>query len=119
MSREILDKIYATDEPVERLRPTNRAITKIARKYGCCSRSEREVLTYIAKTMPFAGKTATVAADGRKTQSALHQCRNCWRALRDQLTQGSFLRNDLAAYKIWQQASIYFIRFSPWILVLR
>ncbi len=44
MSQESLDKIYTVDEAADRLRLTNRAIIKIARKYGCCSRFGRDYL---------------------------------------------------------------------------
>ncbi|MGO6684199.1 hypothetical protein [Rhizobium leguminosarum] len=39
-----LDTIYTADEAAERLRLTNRAIIKIAREYGFCSRSGRDYL---------------------------------------------------------------------------
>ncbi|OHV81733.1 helix-turn-helix domain-containing protein [Rhizobium sp. LCM 4573] len=39
-----LDKIYTADEAAERLRLTNRAVIKIARKYGLCSRQGRNYL---------------------------------------------------------------------------
>ncbi|MBY5698493.1 hypothetical protein [Rhizobium leguminosarum] len=39
-----LDTIYTADEAAERLRLTNRALIKIAREYGYCSRSGRDYL---------------------------------------------------------------------------
>lgn len=44
MSQEILDKIYTAEEAAICLRLTNRAIIKIAKKYGYCSRSGRDYL---------------------------------------------------------------------------
>ncbi|KKX33952.1 helix-turn-helix domain-containing protein [Rhizobium sp. LC145] len=40
----VLDKIYTADEAAERLRLTNRAVIKIARQYGLCSRRGRNYL---------------------------------------------------------------------------
>ncbi|MCJ8051692.1 hypothetical protein GB928_004120 [Shinella curvata] len=39
-----LDTIYTADEAAARLRLSNRALIKIARKYGCCSRFGRDYL---------------------------------------------------------------------------
>ncbi|MBX5234151.1 MULTISPECIES: hypothetical protein [unclassified Rhizobium] len=39
-----LDTIYTVDEAANRLRLTNRALIKIAREYGYCSRSGRDYL---------------------------------------------------------------------------
>jgi hypothetical protein len=39
-----LDTIYTADEAAERLRLTNRAVIKIARQYGLCSRQGRSYL---------------------------------------------------------------------------
>ncbi|MBY3386438.1 hypothetical protein [Rhizobium laguerreae] len=39
-----IDTIYTADEAAERLRLTNRALIKIAREYGYCSRSGRDYL---------------------------------------------------------------------------
>ncbi|MDX3976696.1 hypothetical protein [Shinella sp.] len=44
MSEEKLDQIYTADEAAVRLRLTNRALIKIARKHGCCSRFGRDYL---------------------------------------------------------------------------
>lgn len=44
MSEEKLDQIYTADEAATRLRLTNRALIKIARKHGCCSRFGRDYL---------------------------------------------------------------------------
>ncbi len=44
MTQAPLDTIYNADEAADRLRLTNRALIKIARKYGYCSRSGRDYL---------------------------------------------------------------------------
>lgn len=44
MSEEKLDQIYTADEAAARLRLTNRALIKIAKKHGCCSRFGRNYL---------------------------------------------------------------------------
>ncbi|WLR98658.1 hypothetical protein [Shinella sumterensis] len=44
MSEEKLDQIYTADEAAARLRLTNRALIKIAKKHGCCSRFGRDYL---------------------------------------------------------------------------
>lgn len=44
MSSPSLDIIYTTDEAAERLRLSRRALIKLARKYGHCSRDGRDYL---------------------------------------------------------------------------
>ncbi|WP_416408113.1 hypothetical protein [Agrobacterium rosae] len=44
MSQEDLENIYTAEEAADRLRLTNRAIIKIAKKHGYCSRSGRDYL---------------------------------------------------------------------------
>ncbi|MBN7807255.1 hypothetical protein JZX86_18030 [Agrobacterium rosae] len=44
MSQEGLDKIYSVAEAADRLRLSNRALIKVARKHGHCSRFGRDYL---------------------------------------------------------------------------
>ncbi|GAK70292.1 hypothetical protein RRU01S_10_01310 [Agrobacterium rubi TR3 = NBRC 13261] len=44
MSQETLDRIYTANEAADILRLSNRALIKLARKYGRCSRFGRDFL---------------------------------------------------------------------------